>query len=337
METRKYRIAAGIYLICIGLVYGTVSGPVELLPVIADALENNLEKIRTWRGSAEYESYHFVDLGKDNYSNIVIDYEESSKITFYVNQDKNFIRNSSVTVLTAKQHNLESLSFVSRAESVLDKDKIYLVFFPFQEDPNTSEPRRLMIMNHEEDAIVKQWMGSLVFNPRGILQQMISVLPQRFRSTYRSISEGTYQPSFGEVAVSREGDLITVYLALKDVNGTFGLIEEWYVFDTSIGFNMVSCKMTNALQKETWQVSYELFKDVYLPTAITYFREDHANGKKIFKSNITIKTEMLNEPAEESELIISPGKMGLRKGDYIVDHTKGGLRYPWDPDTSDLK
>lgn len=335
MRTIKYLLWGSFNFVCLVPVLGSVSGPVELLPVIADALENNLEKIRTWRGSAEYESYHFVDLGKDNYLNMAIDYEESSKITFYVDQDKNFIRNSSVTVRTEKQHNPESLSSVSRTESVLDKDKIYLVFFPFQEDPNTSEPRRLMIMNHEEGAIVQVWIGSVVFNPRGILQEMISVLPQRFRSIYQSISEGTYQPSFGEVAVSREGDLITVYLALKDVNGTFGLIEEWYVFDTSIGFNMVSCKMTNALQKETWQVSYELFKDVYLPTAITYFREDHVNGKKIFKSNITIKTETLNEPAEESELVISPGKMGLRKGDYIVDYTKGGLHYPWDPDTSD--
>ncbi len=89
------------------------------------------------------------------------------------------------------------------------------------------------------------------------------------------------------------------------------------------------------MQKETWQVSYKPVKDVFLPTAITYFSEDQINQEKMSKSSITIKTEILNEPLEESELSVSLSQMGMRKGDYIVDHTKGGIVYAWDPDKPD--
>lgn len=335
MGTIKCLLWGSINVLYMTFCFGSVSGPVDLLPVIADGLETNLEKIRTWKGSAEWNYYILAELDDCILAELddgrVIQNEETSKRTFWIDQNQMIFRNSSKIIRT-NENQPETAPSVYRLESAMEKDKTY--FTLFQEDPNDISPRRLMIMKNEGVENIRRWTGGFVLNPRGILQQMIFNLPRRFREKYRLISEGTYKPSYGEVSVSREGDLITVYLSLA-ADDTFGLLENHCVFDASIGFNMVSYKRTNALQKETWQVSYMPVKDVFLPTAITYFSEDQINQEKMSKSSITIKTEILNEPLEESELSVSLSQMGMRKGDYIVDHTKGGIVYAWDPDKPD--
>jgi len=333
METRKYRIAAGIYLICIGLVYGTVSGPVELLPVIADALENNLEKIRTWRGSAEYTYSIEINMEDDQ----LLHEKGKESIDFLLDLEHEYYKNAGV--FTAHEQWINELPKVKRAswreEAVVVGKTLYWLL-PFSEDPNAAQaPRTLLIKRHESNY---RGVKGEFFNPHAVIKGMVDDLPSQFRGRYERFSKNLADPLLREIHVSRENDRITVYLAWADTNeGIFGLTEETHIFDASKAFALIESRMKNALQEEIWQVSYTVFKGISLPIKISYYSEDRATGYSKTESEVTIRTEMLNEVLEENERSITLCKMGLRKGDYIVDHTKGGLRYPWDPDTSDLK
>lgn len=322
MKQNIYYLGAVLVILHSITAFGTVSGPTELLPVIADSMDHYLNRINTWKGTAEHQHYTFAEIKGTPYED-----EGTHQISFLVDQDHNYAWSSFLSFSAEKEE--KSLPFYSEGVSL--KEKVYYML-PYKTHQEAS-PRVLLILLQQEEEKFSPGIGNSFYNPHRILQKMIDYLPEMYRMKYQHIKTNSVT---GCLRVSQEQGLITIYTSL-DTQSNFGLAEIRCVLDPSKGYVIVERQDTNSLQKEIWRVIYKPFRDMFLPSEITYFYESSVPEKRLYRSNLKIKTEMLNEPVSESERVFSFEKMGLRKGDWIVDDTMGGLRYQWDPNTAESK
>jgi hypothetical protein len=307
--------------------FGAVSGPVDLLPVIADEMEKYLDKIRTWKGSAEHQYYTLVE-----FEGITFEEDNIDQILFLVDRQNNYAR-SSLDRVSANSG--EKSPFPLRVEAVSINQTVFWML-PFQIQQEA--PVRTLVIEAEEEQKARE-IGNILFNPYQILQRLASELQKLSLFRYEQlIKTGDLS---GQFKISCEKNLITIYRSLESslkYRGLeFGLSEEKWILDQSKGYGIVELQQTNSLQKEIWHITYEMFQDIPLPSEITYSYESSIPTKRVKRSQVKIKTEMLNESVPENERELLFAKMGLRKGDFIVDQTKGSVRYQWDPNSVESK
>jgi len=292
----------------------------DMLRFIADGYEANIEKLRTWKGTAIRQGARKTPEPADVSIPSKIEEEWAEQIKFVSDRDRN------ATLWYGKP--TEGQSPLSVVSSGMNKGE-YNYKMDFSNKPEFSqEPRTLRIYS----------LGTSVhgiqineFDPVWILVQDVGLdgnMGKNLRSWAKFIEEEP-MPERG-YKLTRQGDIITLELFAPDNNSeTGGMVTSRYLFDLTKGCSVVEQEHISSRSETHWKLDYEKQGGVFVPKEITRAYKDKLKGGDTYR-HVTITTEMVNKPISQSEFEYEA--LGLRPGDYIVDHVKGGLRYKWRQD-----
>lgn len=320
----RYVVLVG-FLFGVGLALGEDVGQVEMLRLIADGMESNIERIQTWKGSAE--CHFFSDTKTATEASI---YDANELIHFVLDQNLNSIRCQRNIIKGMQERGSAIRTVDGDCGMFIVKDKIGYSMSEYMDGAKyAAEPRFMFIRPHKD--IPQTLCGWAAFNPRVIIVEELwekGRLPKRLSYLYSNPSAR----SSCNIAINRDGEKVFIGMSTQDTYmGKFGNITDSYVFDMAKSCNIIEYKHVDAIMKKNWRVDYAKFKDIFVPISIEYSYEytsaDPGGVKLIEKAQVALKTEMLNEPVDAGEFAIE--KMPIRAGDQVIDHMQGGIQYEW--------
>ncbi|KPL25093.1 MAG: hypothetical protein AMJ75_01945 [Phycisphaerae bacterium SM1_79] len=305
-------------------------GDPDLMRFIADGYEANLEKLRTWRGTAVRQGSRTTGQSADSSVPSKSEEEWTEQLKFVNDRDRNTTLWYGKTIGGRYLENGEYKPPLLNLNSGMNKGE-YHYKMDFREEAEFSQsPRTLRA--YSRDA-VGHGLQTSEFDPVWVLVEDVGLygdMGEHLRGWAKSIEEEP-MPERGYKLV-RQGDLVTLDLfAPEDDSEDSGTVTSRYVFDLAKGCSVVEQHHTSSVSETHWKLDYEEHRGVFVPKEIARVFANKQKGRESkTRHHVAFTTEMVNEPVSESEFEYQA--LGLRPGDYIVDHVKGGLRYQWHPD-----
>lgn len=291
----------------------------DLLRLIADGYEDNLSRLRTWTGSAVREASSEGDKP--------VNYLE--RLDFILDRDQEaYLWRGNRT-----RESGESRKQITELNSGMNKEGYtYKMDFLGDRSGNYSKILRGTLLIYSEENFPKG-IFTPSFDPIWMLTSKLSMNGGLFKKLRgvadfienNLIPEGSYE-------IIREGSKVKIilYRILDKVNVDKNRFTV-YVFDLKKGYSLLESHSKDADGELHYVLDYEEHNGVFVPNKITA-RLVSGEYKIDDTRNITITTKSVNEKIPPSEFQFE--KLGLRPGDYILDHSVGGIRYQWK--TSDV-
>jgi len=298
-----------------------------LLRFIAEGYEANLGRLRTWRGTAIRREGRSPAQPLDGKMPLSFKAKTVEQVQFVADRDKDAALWYG-SLAGQKNRNSEGKPLSSRINSGMNRGG-YHYRMDIMKEPELE--RRLLVYSK---ASVSHGFQNVEFDPLWMLIEDLGAhgtMGDALRNCAQDIEKETPLPEGHGYKIERKGDVVTfkIYGRVPDREGGFISSRSSYVFDISKGCSMVGQHHVSSRSETHWKLDYEEHNGVFVPKEITRVKRDKSMG---LHHQIVFTTEMVNEPVSESEF--SYEALGLRPGDYIVDHTKGGLRYRWREDFS---
>jgi hypothetical protein len=305
-------------------VNAVITGDTELLKLIADGYEVNLEKLRTWKGSAIVSSSKIFGEWSDERHPSNYKQESTYESNFLIDRELNANRWNSQTIKEnveekGKVIKKEQMCFGGIAKGEYDYRLDFSKLKEFED-----RPRTLLIRNKE---IMPQNFLSDTFNPVYAIEKEIG-RSSKMANKLRFYSENVNKTKTNGF-ITREGDIVKLETRyIGDKYNEFGEVVTQYVFDLSKGCNILEFSTINAQNENHWKLDYEKKSDVFVVKKISVTYKNKRPGFDFTTTKeATLTTEMVNEPIDSTEFEFD--KIGLRPGDYILDHMAGGIKYQW--------
>lgn len=289
----------------------------DLLRLIADGYEDNLTRLRTWTGSAVREAFDEGGEGEG-------DVKWSERLEFLADRDQkaNLWRGNRIRQSEEINQTIELNSGMNKGGYTYKMD------FLGDRSGNYSDLRRGTLLIYNEEVFPKG-IFTPSFDPIRELTVTLGVdgqLGGALRVWADDIEnnpgpEGSYQ-------IIREDSKVTLILySIDDAGKVNKNCFSLYAFDLKKGYSLVESHDLDAQGDEShWTLDYEEHNGVYVPNKITAKLVDGKNKSSAIR-NILLSTKSVNEEIPSSEFQFE--KLGLHPGDYILDHSAGGLRYRW--------
>jgi len=301
-----------------------ITGDTELLKLIADGYEVNLEQLRTWKGNASINSSKVFGEWSDE--------RRPSNYKQELKYESEFLIDRELDAARWKCQTTEDI--IEEKGEVTQKDPTYFNGITKGESDyriNFSEidkvenlPRTLVIRKKE---IMPQNFLSDTFNPIYAIEKEIG-RSSKMANKLRFYAENANKTKT-DGSVTRKGDIVTFETRYRgDEYDDYGEVVTRYVFDLSKGCNILEFSNISAINERHWKLDYENKSDVFVVKKIseTYKNKRHGFDFTTTKEAV-LATEMVNEPIDSTEFEYD--KIGLRPGDYILDHIAGGIQYQW--------
>lgn len=157
-------------------------------------------------------------------------------------------------------------------------------------------------------------------------QQPSPVTAKEFEEDKRVRDSGVCQ-------IIREDSKVKFILYSIDESGSVDKTKyEFWVFDTKKSYSLVETRNVQVNTEFHTVLDYEEHNGVFVPNKMTstLITEKQSDNPSQITRNITFTTESVNEKISPSEFQYE--KLGLRPGDFILDHSAGGLHYNWRSD-----
>jgi hypothetical protein len=314
---------------CYGL--GTQEEEIELLRFMADGYEANLDRLRSWKGTAIMRKGIPPVQPLDGRMPLSFKEDTVEQLKFVADRDKDaglWYGTLAGKKDVGSEGKLRSLP----VNSGMNKGEYHYRMNAISEPQlNPRSKRRLLI--YSKDAVAHGF-ENLEFDPLWMLIEDIGAhrtMGDALRMWAETIEKKMPPPEGGGYNIERKGDVVTIKTWQPDNEvGGGATFSSSYVFDISKGCSAVGQHHVSSRSETHWKLDYVEHNGVFVPKEVTYVRR--RSPSKGLHHQIVFTTEMVNEPVSESEF--SYEALGLRPGDYIVDHTKGGLRYRWREDFS---
>jgi hypothetical protein len=282
----------------------------DMMRLIADGYEDNLARLRTWTGSAVREAFN-----KDGTM------KWSERLYFISDRDQK-------ANLWRGNRNRESKEAENQITLNAGMNKggyTYKMDFLGDLSGNLSELHKgtLLIYNEEE---FPNGIYTPSFDPVWILTSTLGIggrLGNALRAWGRMIEDNP--ATKGLYQITHEANKVKIVLYNPEDKKYFSL----YVFDLKKGCSLVESHDYGANSESHWVVDYEEHMGVFVPSKMTS-KLVSKEFNSIDTRNITFTTESVNEKISPSEFQYE--KLGLRPGDFILDHSAGGLHYKWRSD-----
>lgn len=211
----------------------------------------------------------------------------------------------------------------SRINSGMNKGKYHYRMDSMRE-PELDPRHKRILLAYSKDA-VSHGFQNIEFDPVWVLIHDLGAhgtMGEALRKWAEGIENKIPIPEGHGYNIKREGDVVTIEIyGPDDETQEGGTSSSSYVFDIAKGCSMVGQHHVSSRSETHWELDYEEHSGVFVPREISLVDRNKDGG---LRHHIVFTTEMVNEPVSESEF--SYEALGLRPGDYIVDHTKGGER-----------
>jgi hypothetical protein len=297
-------------------------GDPELLRLVADGYEANLERLRTWRGTAIRRVERAPSQSSDGNMPLGFKEEIAEQLKFVADRDKDAALWYG-TLLKPVLQSSESKPRSSRVNSGMNKGNYHYQMDAMREPESDPRTKRILLA-YSKDA-VSHGLQVEEFDPVWVLVQDLGAsgtMGEALRSCAQSIENKTPAPEGAGYKLERKGDVVTIEIYGPSEGG--GISRSSYVFDLSRGCSLVGQHNIDSHSEHHWELAYEEHNGVFVPTEISRLTR---NKDGALRHHIVFTTQMVNEPVSESEF--SYEALGLRPGDYVVDHMLGGLKYQW--------
>lgn len=311
---------------------GSITGDIELLPVIAKGFKDNLDKIKTWKGKAT------VHTSKDNLVTAegsdpakpttikdgIRDVTESAEFIIDVGADNLRWSREIIEGTIQNEQGVRMLKLTITAGLSTDLDSYINPYLP---DQREKAPRH--IVSHPKGTI-QQSRAMDAFNPFYIMKNDLDedkVISEQLVHYYNWQNNNILKSTTG--FIKKEGEIVTFETDfIKETDGKTVKIYNKKVFDLSKGCNPIELIHTWQGGTYRWQVEYEEVAGVFVPNAII-FDYSYSPPNQEFQGHldITIITEMLNEVISPDEFTFE--KIGVRPGDYVTENIPGGRNHKW--------
>ena|GEM_PF-6614218 len=299
---------------------------IELLRFLADGYEANLDQLRSWKGTAIMRKGKSPAQPLDGKMPLSFKEDTAEQLRFIADRDKDAVLWYG-TVAGEKKRNSEGNRLQSSpVKSGMNKGELHYRMDAISEpqlDPRSK--RRLLI--YSKDAL-SHGFENLEFDPLWVLIEDIGAhgtMGDALRMWAETLEKKMPPPEGAGYSIERKGDVVTFKSwQLDDEIGGGATFSSSYVFDISKGCSAVGQHHVSSQSETHWKLDYEDHNGVFVPKEITNVHRNKSTG---IHHHIVFTTEMVNEPVSESEF--SYDALGLRPGDYIIDHVKGGLQYEW--------
>jgi hypothetical protein len=291
-----------------------------LMRFIADGYETNLEKLRTWKGTAVVEGSALSYQKVEGTAFTGLQEEWKKEVRFVADRDRDaalwygkYVQYSEGGTPKNKTQDMESGMNRGQYSYAMDF---------YSEQRLEKVPRAMRLYSREQ---IPHGFQLNEFDPVSMLTEDVGAHGQR-AGQLKIWADEVEDPEIQRIfKLTRQGDIVTVFICAPRDDGTIDpKYGSRYVYDLSKGCAMTECWHTAPGMENGWQVDYEEHGGVFVPAAMTLFIQ---NAQIKHRHHAVITTEMVNEPVPESEFGYEA--MGLRPGDRITDHVKGGLTYQW--------
>jgi hypothetical protein len=324
IELMKHSMSRRVFLysvvastVLIHPLFGDIEGDIELLKLIADGYEANIEKLRTWKGTAAIKRFHTA-IPSTGWG----ERQWESQNEFLLDRDQDAIRWYGERLKGTRTLEGKTSALGKDRHSGMIKGKYdYRLTFPETE----KGPRNLLIIPSG------QWPRNFesddVFDPVNILTKEIypDVVGQ-LRMYHRLEVEGKWK-SGG--SITREGDIVT--LAMDGEFAGYGKIVSRHVFDLAKGCCLREFFTSSSASESHWKLDYEKIAGVFVMKTVAYTYKDKREGLSYASTSEAVLTnEMVNERVDPAEFELD--KLGLQPGDGVFDRVMGGVRYYWKKD-----
>lgn len=306
----------------------------ELLRFIADGYEANLERLRTWKGTAIRREGTSPAQPLDGKMPLNFKEETVEQLRFVADRDKDAALWYGY-LAGQKNRNSEGKPLSSRINSGMNKGE-YHCRMDTMEEPELNPRQKRKLLIYSKDA-VSHGFQNVEFDPVWVLIEDLGghgTIGQALRTCAQDIEKKIAFPEGHGYKIERKGDVVTFKIyGRDDESEEGGISSSTYAFDISKGCSVVGQHHVSSRSETHWKLDYEEHNGVFVPKEITRVNRDKSMG---IHHHIVFTTKMVNEHVSESEF--SYVALGLRPGDYIIDNVKGGLRYQWNfaPDIDDI-
>lgn len=296
----------------------------ELLRFIADGYEANLKKLRTWRGTAIRRVGRSSSQSSKGDMRLNFDEETVEQLKFVADRDRDAASWRGVPVIQ-KDPNSEPQRQSVRVNSGMNNGK-YHYRMDVMREPEKHQGHERILLVYGKNA-VPHGIQLEEFDPVWVLIEDIGAhgtMGEALRNWAQGIEDEMPIPEGHGYNVERKGDVVAIKFYGPDDTEEGGTSYSSYVFDISKGCSMVGQHHVSSQSETHWELDYEKRNDVFVAKQISRVRRDKDG---VLRQHVAFKTMTVNKPVSESEF--SYEALGLRPGDHIVDHTKGGKRSIW--------
>lgn len=290
----------------------------ELLKFIADGYEANLELLRTWRGTAIRRVGK--SSSKSSNGSMPLNFKEETveRLKFVADRDKDAASWYGIPVVK-KDPDSESKPQWVRVNSGMNKGKYYYRMDVMREPEQYQRHERILLVY----GAVSHGIQLDEFDPVWVLIHDLGAhgtMGEGLRKWAEAIENKIPPPEGAGYNIERNGDVVTIkFYGRDDESEGGGIFRSSYAFDISKGCSMVGQHHVSSRSETHWELDYEEHNGVFVPREISHVHRNKDGG---LHHHIVFTTEMVNKPVSESEFTYEA--LGLRPGDHIVDHTKGG-------------
>jgi len=298
--------------LCLNLAtaYCAVAGDGDLLYVVAKGHRSNIERLATWRGTAQVEdSVPGVQGGRSTpvaRSSVAFVYSRDMDAKRWVVDVQ---RDSAMDAVHEKLMADSGMNTTGKelmanryTRSAILKEGVLHDLGPY-----TGDARELRILHIRGPGQYRVHNRGWDFDPLYYLTNSGEDLHDRMMFYYKHIE---HPKVTGRVL--REGDLVTW-------QSTLGEWTETYTFDLSKGCNLVRYELTTPESMNLWQGEYQMMDGICIPKSVTIRREDRgSSGTAAWQRVVRFEGNVVNEPVAASEFEL--GAFGLHAGDRLHDH-----------------
>ena len=312
---RAFYILAAILLIFNPNTSATITGDKELLRLIANAYQNNIDKIVSWKGKAQIHDYTTNGaFNNESYDNRTIDHS----VEFVYDKAIAAARwNWDVKSDTLKRGPSQSVNpdlYFKNTMIMGSRSYTHGPIFPDPILPDvTPRPSTLVIRSSHDE---KPKMLSVDFHPMYYFRLVEDDIVERLMFYY----ENAENAALSDGSINRNNNIVVFETKAGNSINRF-------TFDLSLGGNLISYYAEDPITKVEYGFEYQSVKGAFIPKHFAYENTNNRHDPpRIYKREVEFLESALNEPIPRAEFEFE--KLGIAPGDTIID-TLMGLEYQY--------
>ena len=313
-------VALCLALVRVGVLWAEeAAGDMELLRVVAATHADNYQRIRTWLGSAQWDSqgHDVIDPDPGRRS----EFRNTSTISFAIDDSRQAIRSNwrdtEIRYRPTEDGHVIDNPALNIANRLVRPDGLYRYRGSLERDVQL----QLVIWPHEASQL-KEQEALEDLDPRTYLTRLSASqdIEEMLQARYDTFKDATNRslPDGVHFSVHRDGELLVINEATVPASGR---MEQEYGFDLARGGNLVFFEQDTPIYSLSKTLSYESHDGIWLPALIHEIRTDK---RKLRTRILTIQfnTASLNQPIADSEFSVE--SLGVSPGDPVVDRRAPG-------------